>query len=82
MKFYRIQFFVLLFFGFLTKSFSQYIQVDDTYTAQQLVQNVLVNSPCATVSNISVSGIGTSGQESYGYFTSGTSSFPFTDGII
>ena len=82
MKFYRIQFFILLFFGFFTKSFSQYIQVDDTYTAQQLVQNVLVNSPCATVSNISVSGIGTSGQESYGYFTSGTSSFPFTDGII
>jgi gliding motility-associated-like protein len=82
MKFYRIQFFILLFFGFFTKSFSQYIQVDDTYTAQQLIQNVLVNSPCATVSNISVSGIGTSGQESYGYFTSGTSSFPFTDGII
>ena len=83
MKFYRIQFFVLLFFGFFTKSFSQYIQVDDTYTAQQLVQNVLVNSPCATVSNFSVSGDPFSpGEQSFGYFTAGTSSFPFSDGIV
>lgn len=63
---------------------AQYIQVDDTYSAQQLVQNVLVsNSPCAGVSNFSVSGgnFGT-GQNSYGYFNSGTSGFPFTDGIV
>ena len=63
---------------------AQYIQVDDTYTAQQLVQNILVNnSPCAGVSNFSVSGgnFGT-GQNSYGYFNSSTSGFPFTDGIV
>ena len=62
----------------------QYIQVNDTYTAQQLVQNVLVgNSTCANVSNFSVTGDSFSGiQNSYGYFNAGTSNFPFTEGII
>ena len=62
----------------------QYIQVNDTYTAQQLVQNVLVgNSHCANVSNFSVSGDALSGgQNSYGYFNAGTSNFPFTEGIV
>ncbi len=62
----------------------QYIQVNDTYTAQQLIQNVLVsNSPCANVSNFSVSGDAFSGfQNSYGYFSAGTSNFPFSDGIV
>ena len=77
----------LLFLLFLCSSWvlnAQYIQVDDTYTAQQLVQNVLVsNSPCAGVSNFSVSGDTFSGgQNSYGYFNAGTSGFPFTDGIV
>ena len=63
---------------------AQYIQVNDTYTAQQLVQNVLVgNSPCANVSNFTVSGDPFSGgQNSYGYFNSGTSNFPFSQGIV
>jgi gliding motility-associated-like protein len=62
----------------------QYIQVNDTYTAQQLVQNVLVgNSPCAGVSNFSVSGGNfANGQQSYGYFNAGTSGFPFSEGIV
>lgn len=62
----------------------QYIQVNDTYTAQQLVQNVLVgNSPCANVSNFSVTGDAFSGvQNSYGYFNAGTSNFPFSEGIV
>jgi gliding motility-associated-like protein len=62
----------------------QYIQVNDTYTAQQLIQNVLVsNSPCANVSNFSVSGDAFSGfQNSYGYFSAGTSNFPFSNGIV
>ena len=39
----------LLFSG---NTFSQYIQVDDTYTAQQLVQNIFSAGGCATVTNI------------------------------
>ena len=63
---------------------AQYIQVDDTYTAQQLVQNVLVsNSPCAGVSNFSVSGDTFSGsQNSYGFFSNNTTVFPFSNGIV
>ena len=61
---------------------SQNIQVDDTYTAQQLVQDVLVNSPCANVSNFTVSGdTFSNGQNSYGYFTGG-GAFPFANGIV
>ena len=73
-----------LFNCFSLATYAQYIQVDDTYTAQQLVQNVLVrNSPCAGVSNFSISGDTFSGsQNSYGYFNAGTSGFPFTDGIV
>ena len=77
----------LFFFFILTCLFTdltaQNIQVNDTYTAQNLVQNVLVNSTCASVSNFSVSGgnFGTS-EQSYGYFTAGTSGFPFANGIV
>ena len=69
MKAFVLHFWLLLLLPMV--SFSQYISIDDTYTAQQLVQNVLINSDCATVSNISASGDTFSGSEkSYAYFTS------------
>lgn len=76
--------FIVLIICFSWEMNAQYIQVDDTYTAQQLVQNVLVNnSPCAGVSNFLVNGDTFNGsQNSYGYFNAGTSGFPFTDGIV
>jgi gliding motility-associated-like protein len=62
---------------------AQNITVDDTYTAQQLVENVLVNSSCASVTNFAVSGDNTPvGQNSYGYFTNAGGSFPFKEGIL
>jgi gliding motility-associated-like protein len=63
---------------------AQYIQVDDSYTAQQLVENVLIhNNPCAGVSNFSVSGDTFSGAtQSYGYFSNNSPNFPFTEGIV
>lgn len=62
---------------------AQYIQVDDTYSAQNLVSNVLIDSPCANVSNFTVSGDNFSnGQQSFGYFNSGTSGFSFPQGIV
>lgn len=73
----------ILFCCFAVSSFGQFLTVDDSYTAQQLVQNVLINSPCANVADIRVSGDTYSGgQQSYGYFTAGASGFPFSDGII
>ena len=62
---------------------AQSILVNDSYTPQQLVENVLVNSSCANVSNITVSGnTSTTDRNSYGYFNAGSSSFPFTEGVI
>ncbi len=61
---------------------AQVIQVNDNYTAQQLV-DALVSGSCAQVSNISVNGwAGGAGSTSYGYFTANGSGFPFNNGII
>ena len=62
---------------------AQSISVDDTKTAQQLVENVLVNSSCANVSNSTVTGdTFTAGKNSYGYFNNQGGSFPFTEGVV
>lgn len=66
----------------IPNSFSQYIQVDDSYTVQQLVENVFASSGCAQVSNFSVNGENIGGNLSYGFFQRGSSSFPFANGII
>ena len=64
-------------------SVAQYIQVSDTYSGQQLIENILVNNPCANITNFSDSGDTFGGiQKSYGYFNAGTSNFPFTEGIV
>jgi gliding motility-associated-like protein len=82
MKFAKnILFFLLLIIAFQSGK-AQYIQIDDNQTAQELIENVLINSSCANVSNISVSGWAFTNGNSYGYFNRGTSTFPFQDGVI
>lgn len=63
--------------------FAQYISVDESYTAEELVEDVLFSNSCASVSNVSVSGgnFGT-GEKSWGYFNAVGTSFDFEDGII
>ena len=62
---------------------AQYISTDETHTPLQLVENVLINSGCASVSNVSVSGGNfTTGEKSWGYFNANGSTFPFADGVI
>ena len=39
-----------------TAIFGQQITVSSSYTAQQLVENILINNPCIQVSNVAVSG--------------------------
>ncbi|MDP3680561.1 MAG: choice-of-anchor L domain-containing protein [Flavobacterium sp.] len=78
---------IILFYIFIScavcDATAQSISVNDSFTAQQLVENILVNSSCANVSNINVKGDTFSGsQNSYGYFNSGASSFPFTQGVL
>ena len=83
MKFLNKILVVLFFCCFTSIATAQYISVDDTKTAQQLVENVLVNSSCANVSNFVVTGdTFTPGKNSYGYFSNGTSTFPISEGVI
>lgn len=66
---------------------AQYIQVDDSFTAQQLVEEVFIgtdNLGCIEVSNVSMSNYYNfgGGQMSYGYFNKGNSNFDIEEGII
>ena len=62
---------------------AQAISVNDSYTARQLVENILLNSSCANVSNFQVKGDTFSGtQNSYGYFNNQGGSFPFREGVV
>lgn len=79
---WKLLFSVAIFHAVTAAVFSQNIVVNDTYTAQQLVQNVLLNSPCANASNFSVSGDTFSGNNSYGYFSYSGNVFPFATGIV
>ena len=61
----------------------QSIIVNENLTAQQLIEDVLINSSCANVSNFSITGgnFG-SGELSYGSFDSNGTIFPFQSGLI
>jgi gliding motility-associated-like protein len=62
---------------------AQNISVDEGYTPQDLVEDVLINSTCANVFNVSVSGGNfATGEKSYGYFDGTGTTFPFQNGII
>lgn len=76
----RYSFFILLLFG---SASAQYTTTAENLTPLQLIENVLINSGCASVSNVAVSGgnFGT-GENSWGYFNANGSAFPFTDGVI
>lgn len=83
MKKYRLLLFIFIFYSSVGTILSQNIIVNDTYTAQQLVQNVLINSSCANVSNFTVSGGNfQTSEQSFGYFDSNSSGFPFANGIV
>lgn len=53
-----------------------------TYTANQLIEDILIEGDCASVSNIQASSHSTGANIGYSYFTDGGSSFPFADGIV
>lgn len=81
---YLQNFALVLFLGCLsTKVNAQFISIDDQKTPQQLVENVLVNSACVSITNTSGKGdTFTPGKNSFAYFNAGTSGFPFPEGII
>ncbi|WP_298138821.1 T9SS type B sorting domain-containing protein [Flavobacterium sp.] len=64
--------------------FSQVITVDtSTYTVPQLVNNVLINSPCITANNITWStGTNFGSSNGIGYFQNTNPNFPMQSGVI
>lgn len=72
----------LLLFSFM--GFSQSIIVDtSTYTPAQLVNSVLINSPCVSTNNVSArTGTNFGSVNGIGYFTNSNPNFPFTSGVI
>jgi gliding motility-associated-like protein len=66
-------------------SFSQSIQVDqDRYTAQELIEDVLIQSDCITevvVTNVSGANF-SDGSKSYGYFDAAGTGFPISTGLV
>src|SRR5574343_30952 len=74
-----------LFFLFITAiCFSQPIVVNTTtHSFPQLVEDVLIDSPCALVSNISWSSGATLGTRTgIGYFTNTNPNFPISAGVV
>lgn len=75
-------FFTIAFLATISNARAQYITIDESQTVTQLVEDVLINNACANVSNITVTSYNGGGGDSYGYFTAGTSAFPFVEGIV
>lgn len=74
---------IVLFGLFFQSGNAQYISVNEGFTPLELVQNKLINSSCANVFNVSVSGGNfASGEKSYGFFEASGTGFPFENGII
>lgn len=65
---------------------AQYLQVDDSYTAQQLVEDVFIgadNLGCVQVSNVSITGFTfADGRQSYGYFNGANTTFAIEEGVV
>jgi hypothetical protein len=76
----KIFFFVFTFYSFLV---SGQITIDETLTAQELVEDVLINSPCAEVSNISQkTGTDFGNVNGVASFDANGSDFTFTTGMF
>src|SRR5690606_29811515 len=83
-KYLLILFLVTSFLGFSQQY--NYVEIDDTYTPDELVKDVLVRSKCDLVSNVRYqNGDGSpAAQQVYtlGYFEKNGSIFPYEDGIV
>ncbi|WP_074724388.1 T9SS type B sorting domain-containing protein [Flavobacterium frigoris] len=75
---------VLLILFFTIKNFSQSITVNtSSYTIPELVNKVLINSPCVSGTNVSSkTGSSFGSTNSIGYFENTNPNFPFKSGVV
>lgn len=73
---------IMLFASF--SGFSQAISINTTtYTPTQLINNVLINSPCVSGTNVTArTGSNFGSTNGIGYFTNTNTLFPFTSGVV
>jgi gliding motility-associated-like protein len=76
--------FFLVIFLYCWNSYSQAITVSTTaYSVPDLVNNILINSPCITATNINWStGTNFGSTNGIGYFSSTNANFPIQSGVI
>lgn len=83
MKAVKIIISIIFIFWLGIKANAQSIIIDETKSTQELIEKVLVNSSCATVTNPETTGDEyTPGSKSFAYFNAGTSNFPFKEGVV
>jgi len=83
----RSSLFILIFSMFVFHSAkAQYIEIDDTYTAQELIENVFIGSDnlgCIEVFNVKFTNwYSWGGEKSYGYFNKSNSDFQLEQGVL
>lgn len=63
---------------------AQYISINDQKTPQELIDNILVNSSCVSISNTAGSGdtFTPGGRNSFAYFDASGTNFPFSEGVV
>ena len=76
----NFSFILLLFITFIN---AQYINVNTSFTANDLVDKLIgTNNTCLSVSNVSVTGYNSGGIKSYGYVNANSSGFEISEGIL
>lgn len=79
------QYFIILCVFVSSLTYSQNVITDsNTYSAQELIEDILIDSNCITdvVVTNAVGGNFNGPDKSYGYFNANGSSFPFQEGIV
>ncbi|MBT0606779.1 T9SS type B sorting domain-containing protein [Aequorivita echinoideorum] len=76
---------LLIALGCASSALSQNLQIDaTTYTPQQLIEDILIDSGC--IENVQISqtigGNFQDGDKSFGYFSANDSNFPFEKGLV
>lgn len=82
MNYFKVVLFVTLMCLQSVKIKAQNITVDATKTPDELVKNILINSSCINTGTVNASGNPDNTGNSYAYFNSAGSSFPFSGGIV
>jgi len=82
MNYFKAFFFISFMCLLSVKIKAQNITVDVSKTPDELVRNILINSSCINIGTVNASGNPANTGDSYASFSSGTSGFPFSGGIV